>query len=179
MSTHLSNDNLASEHLADHHLADDELHAWQAGERSAESAQHVAECAECHRSVRRMEEVLALFGETARAWSAERSAIRRMPAVSVPGVLGSGMPGLGWKRNLPLQRGWAWTAAVTIFLLIVSGGAWVQQVQHQQAARAQQLARDSMLLQQVDEDISQAVPEALAPLGQVAVSSDSTNTSPQ
>jgi hypothetical protein len=174
MSTHLSDHK-----LADDHLADDELHAWQAGERSAESAQHVAECAECHRSVSRMEEVLALFGETARAWSAERSAIHPMRAVPVPGVLGSGLLGLGWKRNSPLQRGWVWTAAVALLLLIVSGGAWVQQVQHQRAARARQLASDSVLLQQVDEDISQAVPEALAPLGQVAVSSDSTNSSSQ
>jgi hypothetical protein len=177
MSTHLSDDNLANDNLAndnpaDHHLPDGEPDEWQAGERSAERARHVAECAECHRSVGRMEEVLALFGETARAWSADRPAMRQMRAVPVP----------GGKRISGLQRGWVWTAAVAMLLLVLSGGTWVSVgtwLQHQQAARERQLASDGVLLQQVDEDISQVVPEALAPLGQVAVSSDSNSSSPK
>jgi hypothetical protein len=56
-----------------------------------------------------------------------------------------------------------------MLLLMLGVPVWRHQ---EQAARQRELASDSVLLQQVDEDVSQVVPDALAPLGQSETASE-------
>ncbi len=152
------------------HLSDHELAAWQAGECSPQSASHMAECGDCRRGASRLEDALGLFGETARTWSSERLAAHKAHMVVDPAR------GRGSMR----QHGWVWTAAVAMMLLIAGLTTWMQE-QHaaQQAAQQRQLASDTVLLQEIDEDVSQVVPEALAPLGQSGVANEINNTAQQ
>jgi hypothetical protein len=115
---------------------------------------------EVARSLMSFEESLALFGESARLWAAEREAAHPPVLTAVFSQSRSRHAG----RHL-----WIWSAAVAMLLLMLGVPVWRHQ---EQAARQRELASDSVLLQQVDEDVSQVVPDALAPLGQSETASE-------
>lgn len=142
------------------HQADRDLALWLGEDMRAKSTGDGRDGEEMGRTLTPLQESLALFGESARLWAAEREAARpaRLAVVS--------------RQRRSAHAGghlWLWSAAVAMLLLMLGVPVWRHQ---EQAARQRQLASDSMLLQQVDEDVSQVVPSALAPLGQSETSSE-------
>lgn len=123
------------------HLTSDELARWIAGERENAAASHLRECAACGGEVRRMEAALAEFRGAVESWVA--------PAVCM-------RPS---RRRSPVVR-WALAAA----LAVVLAAAPVEWRRERAAERARE---DAALLEQVDAEVSEAVPEAMAPLVQL------------
>jgi hypothetical protein len=124
---------------------------------------------EMGRTLTPFEESLALFGESARLWAAEREAARPAGLVRLSTESSTRRKGSGYAG----AHLWLWSAALAMLLLMLGLPMWRHQ---EQAARQRELASDSVLLQQVDEDVSQVVPDALAPLGQSETSSELDST---
>ena len=121
------------------HLCAEEISQWIVGERSDRCAGHLAECAVCAREVERMESALAEF----------RGAVCRHP---VP-------PLVDRRHRAPLAVRWALAAAALIAVAMVP--VW----RHRQAEMQAEAARaDAILLDQVDAEVSEAVPSPMQPL---------------
>jgi len=124
------------------HLSEEQIAQWVAGERFAEVEEHLAGCGTCRASIAEFEAVLAQFRDSSRA-----------DAFVCP-------PPYGVRR----ARKFLWprlAAAAAALALLVAVPLYRQRQEQQRELRAQQ---DAQLLQQVDAEISQAVPDAMDPL---------------
>jgi hypothetical protein len=141
------------------HLSPEQIARWMAGERTASEEQHARQCVECGAELARLEAALALFRGAVRQWSEQQSVerprtwgVERAPRVFV--------------------LRWAMVAAALLMLV------WVPIYQGaKEKQRKAELARaDAALLEQVDAEISRAVPAPMEPLIKlVAWDSASTN----
>ena len=141
------------------HLSSDQIARWMAGERTASEEQHASQCAECGAELARMEAALALFRGSVREWSEQESAGRPRAWVAQ-------------REPRALVLRWAMVAAALLMLV------WVPIYQGaKEKQRKAELARaDAALLEQVDAEISRAVPAPMEPLIKlVAWDSASTN----
>lgn len=123
------------------HLSAEEFSDWLAGARDPGCAEHVAQCGECSCEIGRLEAALSDFREAVGNWSAppERIAERR-----------------------PRHAGrWALAAAVAI---VLAAGPIVYRHQRHEAEMAR---ADAALLEQVDAEVSEAVPSPMEPLVQM------------
>ena len=126
------------------HLSSQEISQWMTGERTPQQEQHVRECPECGAELARMEAALALFRGSVRHWSEGQV---RVPRPLAPGP-----------RPLPMR--WALVTATLLLLAAIPVYRNVQDRQRQaEAARA-----DALLLEQVDAEVSRAVPRPMEPL---------------
>jgi hypothetical protein len=127
------------------HLSPEDISRWFAGERSSESQRHVGECEECSARLDSMESTLTEFRGSAHDWSAAQSA-------SVPPIV--------WRApaHHTAQR---WVLAAASLLILVSASAYWHT---RQQTRAAEMARADALLEQVDTEISRAVPQTMEPL---------------
>jgi hypothetical protein len=171
------------------HLNEETLMRWQMGDATELERMHVAECPECQAQAKPVKDALSWFGAAARQWGEERAALIQEWHES------RGAAAEEWRESkAAAARGWrgmaaAW-AAVSIVLLLIFGigmprwkahhaaiEAQVQQrdVQQQQASQ-QALARDNALLEEVDQDVSQEVPQAMEPLSWSTASGNPANT---
>ena len=127
------------------HFSPEEISRWFAGERSAELERHAAGGEECGGRLHRMETTMAEFRGAARA----RSETQAAPA-----------PRFSWRAPVQhmVRR---WVLATATLLILASGPAYWQM---RQQTRAAELARADALLQQVDAEISRAVPQTMEPL---------------
>jgi anti-sigma factor RsiW len=127
------------------HLSPEDISRWFAGERSSGLERHIAECEECGARLRRMESTLAEFRGSVHDWSAAQSA---------------SAPQSAW---LPPVRHMAqrWMLAAASLLILVSASAYWHS---RQQARVAEMARADALLDQVDTEISRAVPPTMEPL---------------
>ena len=121
------------------HLSEEQIAQWIAGERPAAIESHLSACERCRAAVAGFEDVLAQFRASARS-------------VVVPAL------------SLRTRRSMAWprlTAAAAALALLVAVPLYRDR---QERARAELARQDAQLLQQVDAEISQAVPDAMDPL---------------
>jgi hypothetical protein len=121
------------------HLSEEQIAQWIGGERPAAVESHLAGCEQCRAAVTSFEDVLAQFRSSA------RSAV--VPA-----------PSLGRRRSMVWPR---LAAAAAALALLVAVPLYRER---QERARAELARQDAQLLQQVDAEISQAVPDAMDPL---------------
>jgi hypothetical protein len=137
------------------HLSSQEISQWMIGERPPQQEQHVRQCSQCGAELARMEAALALFRGSVRHWSDRQS---RVPRPLAPGP-----------RPHPMR--WALVAAALLVLAAVPIYRNAQDRQRQaEIARA-----DALLLEQVDAEVSRAVPRPMEPLVKL-VSWDFTST---
>jgi len=145
------------------HFDDEALVRWQMGDAAEAERVHLAGCADCQARTRSLADSLSWFGGAARQWGEEK-------AVASENL---------WKRKPAASMNWrgmvaAW-AMVSVALLLVFGiglQRWkghraaieAQVQQRQQQEEKQELARDNALLEEVDQDVSQLVPESMQPL---------------
>jgi len=131
------------------HLSADEFSRWMMGDHSPKSLRHVEECAECRSELAKLDSTLLAFRGSAQAWAQVASGSRVNYRAQTPA------------HKRPLR--WMLAAAA---LLVLLGS-----VPLYRATRARQIAAtaasDTLLLEQVDAEISRAVPEPMEPLVQL------------
>jgi hypothetical protein len=127
------------------HLSPEDISRWFAGERAAEVERHAGECEECSARLDRMESAMAEFRGWVHEWSGAQPA-------SAPRAAGRPAAGHMARR---------WILAAATVLILVSGPAYWQS---RRQARAAEMARADALLEQVDAEISRAVPQTMEPL---------------
>ena len=132
------------------HLSAEQISQWMIGQRPLELQEHVAGCAQCRAELGQLESALSQF----------RTAMRE-PANLVPPP--------AWGQPEPRPAPWfSWPRLVltaTALLVLAAVPVTWRVRTHQQALREQaaQVA-DSQLLESVDSEISQAVPQPMEPL---------------
>jgi hypothetical protein len=124
------------------HLAEKDVLQWVAGERPSDLGEHLGSCPDCASRVTRLEGALGDF----------RAAVRASSQAPAPSAI------LIRRRPVRMLR-WATAAAALLGIAAVP----VYRHQREEARRAE-LARDAILLQQVDAEVSEAVPTSMAPL---------------
>ena len=127
------------------HLSPEDISRWFAGERRGELQRHAGECEACSARLDRMESAMAEFRGSVHDWSAAQSAAA---------------PHIVWRppvRHLARR----WILAAASLLILASGPVYWHS---RQQARAAEMARADALLQQVDAEISRAVPQTMEPL---------------
>lgn len=132
------------------HLSPEEISNWFLGDCDSERASHVRECAACGREVAALEAALGDFRSAVGNWDAPT------PALKVA------------DRKIPRAARWALAAAAAAVL-----AAAPVYLHHRQVA-ADTARADALLLEQVDLEVSQAVPRTMAPLLQMVAWSSST-----
>ena len=133
------------------HLSSQEISQWMIGERTPQQEQHVRQCSQCGAELARMEAALALFRGSVRHWSDGQSR-------AVPPAIGSISPARRGSRIQPMR--WALVTAALLVLAAVPIYRNAQETQRQaEIARA-----DALLLEQVDAEVSRAVPRPMEPL---------------
>jgi hypothetical protein len=145
------------------HLSEEALMRWQMGDATDAERAHAGACAECQAQARPLQDALSWFGAAARQWGEEKAALIEEWRESKHAAARS------WRSMVGM---WA---AVSVALLLIFGiglPRWkahraaieAQVHQQQQQQEKQELARDNALLDEVDQDVSQVVPEAMEPL---------------
>jgi hypothetical protein len=156
------------------HLNEGAMARWQMGDASEAERAHVAACAECQAQTRPLADALSWFGAAAREWGQEKSAAAQEWHAAKAGAVQE------WRQSkAAAARSWrsifaAWAMAGAVLLLMFAVGVprWkahraameAQVEQRQQLQEKQELARDNALLEEVDQDVSQVVPQAMQPL---------------
>jgi hypothetical protein len=171
------------------HLDNETLLRWQMDDVTELERTHVAECSECEAQAKPLKEALSWFGAAARQWGEERAELVQEWHASRDAAVQE------WRESkTAAARSWrsmtaAWAVVSVALLLIFAVGvprwkahqaamvAQVQQRQQQQQQQKQELTRDDALLEEVDQDVSQEVPEALQPLSWNSASGNTTTSS--
>jgi len=131
------------------HLSGREISAWLSGDRAPERQRHARECAECRAALERMEASLQQFRGAVKDWSGRELAQAR-PLVWPP----DRRP---YRFRMPRLA-----AAAAMVAVLAAVPAYLH---HRAGARAAEIARqDEALLERVQAEVSQAVPEPMEPL---------------
>jgi hypothetical protein len=177
------------------HLNKEALLRWQMRDANEAERAHVATCTECQAQAKPLDDALSWFGAAARQWGEEKA------AVALAWREGKAAAAMDWQESkIAAARNWrgmvgVW-ATVSVALLLIFGiglgiglprwnahrAAIEAQVHQQQLLQGerqdkQELARDNALLDQVDQDVSQEVPQAMQPLSWSPASSGSASPS--
>jgi hypothetical protein len=130
------------------HLTERQILAWQFNEQTAEDRQHVAECVECRAEVVKLDRALAAYRASVHSWSgAHQPVARRWAAPS------------RWQMARRTTLQWASAAAVALAVIVPVYTHRVIEERNQQRALA-----DQALLEQVDREVSQTIPDTMEPL---------------
>jgi predicted anti-sigma-YlaC factor YlaD len=131
------------------------LSAWEQEEyvldqRTPQMLRHLAECAQCRAAVAQLEHGVGVYRKAAVEWSAESLAARPQQFITA-------------RRQPVLSLRWAMAAIVPIVLVLIALLPFrVSNPRPAQPAAAQ--ISDDALLDQVDEQISAAVPSSMESL---------------
>jgi hypothetical protein len=158
------------------HFDEEAMTRWQMGDATETERAHLAGCSECQAQTRPLADALSCFGAAARQWGDEKAAVAEDSRAAKAAAARS------WRSMVA-----AW-AVVTVALLLMFGiglPRWkahraaieAQTQQRQQQQEKQELARDNALLEEVDQDVSQVVPEAMQPLSWNAANGSAASTS--
>jgi hypothetical protein len=144
------------------HLTAKEISRWlvEGPERSAD--QHVQNCWACQANLAEAEAPLTAFRTAVVGWSEAQDAGR---AASVQGLAGRSERNWGIRLWLPV-------ATLALATLLIAGFVEVPGLLHSSRPSGQQTAitspsspdSDAALMDQVDTEVSEAVPDAMAPL---------------
>ena len=134
------------------HLSAEQISQWIIGDRPLELQEHVAECVACRAELGQLENAISQF----------RTAMREAASYEPPPA---------WRQPEPRPAPWfSWPrlvlTATALLVLAAVPVTWRMRV-HEQALRAQAAQTalaDSQLLESVDAEISQAVPQPMEPL---------------
>lgn len=131
------------------HLSAKEISRWIAGRPTAAQERHIQRCAECSAEVARAESGLAAFRHSIREWAQTLET----PPVSIASWAGV--------ENRPRSRRHVWGLAAAAVALAVG----VPIYRESQLARVEATRqRDAELLEQVETQLSRAVPASMEPL---------------
>ena len=168
------------------HLDKAALMRWQMGDATEPEQMHVAECAECLAQAKPLKDALSWFGMAARQWGEERAALiqewhESRDAATREWRESKSAAARGWRT---MAAAWAVAGVVLLLIFVIGAPRWkahraaieARVVQHQQEEK-QDLARDNALLEEVDQDVSQEVPEAMQPLSWNTASGNTTSSS--
>lgn len=137
------------------HLSSEQISKWLAGERTAQEELHLQECSQCAGELSRVEETFKMFrGSVVRLSEQERGSVPRM---------------IRARRHVQPLR-WAVAVAILSIALAVPFYRAANERHRQQMAKA-----DAALLEQIDTEVSRAVPAPMEPLIDL-VAWDSSNT---
>lgn len=156
------------------HLNDETLLRWQVGDATEPERTHVAECAECQAQAKPLKDALSWFGVAARQWGEERAALveewhKSRDAATQEWRMSKAAAARGWRS---MAAAWALVSITLLLIFAIGVPRWkahqatieAQVQQQRQQEQKQELARDNALLEEVDQDVSQVVPEAMEPL---------------
>jgi hypothetical protein len=132
------------------HLSWEQISSLLAGNAAPETQHHAGTCPECAAEVRSQNEMLSMFGESVQRWSDDNG-----------GALISGQAFLRNKSlafRIPPIR-WAMAAAAVILLIVIPLYRNTTE-RHRQA----ETFEDTLLLEQVNAQLSRAVPAPMEPL---------------
>jgi hypothetical protein len=131
------------------HLSPEQIGRWMIGERTAEEDQHVDACAPCSNEIGRLQTALSLYRGSVRQWSGAQS--------SGP-----------WQMTgevADARRSLRWVLAAAAVLILAAIPVWTNAMSQRARERGFELAKaDTALLEQVDAEISRAVPPPVEPL---------------
>ena len=139
------------------HLSAWEQEEYILDERTPQMLRHLTECAECRAAVVRLEQGLGVYRKAAVQWSAEALAARPQQFVTS-------------KRQPVLALRWAMAAIIPILLLLIALLPF--RVSHPRPIQRAAQISDDALLDQVDEQISAAVPSSMESLTHLVSTSD-------
>ena len=130
------------------------LSAWEQEEyvldqRTPQMLRHLTECAQCRAAVAQLEHGVGVYRQAAVEWSAQSLATRPQPFVTA-------------RRQPAIALGWAMAAMIPVVLLLIALLPF-----HLSTPRPPQPAAqisDDALLDQVDEQLSVAVPSSMESL---------------
>jgi hypothetical protein len=156
------------------HLDEEAVTRWQMGDAEDAERAHVAGCAECQAQTRPLADALSWFGAAARQWGEEKAAVAQEWRVAKAAAAhewqeSRAAAARGWRGMVAV---WAVVGVVLLLMFVIGVPRWqahraaieAQMQQQQQQQESQELARDNTLLDEVDQDVSQVVPEAMQPL---------------
>jgi hypothetical protein len=135
------------------HLSERQILAWQLKEQTPEEQRHVEHCRRCQGQVTALDRALSLYRSSVHGWSA---APHREPGRAI------------WTTpsRWQLWRGTAikWASAAALTLAVAVPVYTHRVIEERNAARA---LADQALLDQVDQEVSQTVPDTMEPLTQL------------
>jgi hypothetical protein len=135
------------------HLTEKELSRWMVEGPSVEAKAHVEGCWSCQAKLAEAEEPLKLFRTAVVAWSEAQPTPALRPAAAESGARNWRL--MGWLPAASLA-----TAVLLLAAFLVGNGMFRRPVVRPGLAQVS----DSVLMSQVDEEVSEAVPDAMAPL---------------
>jgi hypothetical protein len=133
------------------HLSSRQISRWMIGEHTPQEERHVRECPECNAELARLEASLSLFRGSVRQWSDGQS---------------SGRDPEAWKAErartgfIGQPRLWALVTPMLLMLAVVPIYRDAQARQREAAL----VKADAVLMEQVDDQLSRAVPTPMEPL---------------
>ena len=128
------------------HLSSREISEWVAGTRTADCENHLHECAECREELTRLHGALSDFRDSLRSWSAAESV----------------SPGPVWLTGNPRSTHrlrWALVAVAMVLLAAIP----VYRAR-ERPRLVDTSAEDTVLLEQIDANVSRTVPATMEPL---------------
>jgi hypothetical protein len=132
--------------------------------------QHLRECAQCGAEAARLESALGGFRETMHAWSGEEGQVALRKGQSTQ-----------WAARRGPSRVWLRWPMLTAAVLVLSVAPVYKTVRDH--LRAAQALADAQLMEQVDREVSEAVPAPMEPLAQLVswgpTQQDRSQTNPQ
>jgi hypothetical protein len=144
------------------HLSAWEQEEYILEERTPQMLRHLTECAECRAAVARLEDGLGVYRKAAVQWSAESLAARPQQVLTA-------------RKQPVVSLRWAMAAIIPLVLLLIALLPFRASSPRpvQQAAQVRDDSRDDALLDQVDEQISAAVPSSMESLTHLVSTGDS------
>ena len=139
------------------HLTSDQFASSMAGESSADERRHIAECVHCREEIERLRSTLAVFGDSVRKWGDAHGAARTSFELARPRTFAAG------RLRVAL--------AIVAMLVIAVVPLTRHMVDQRRAAEAAR--QDGLLMQRIDDELSQTVPEQMEPLLKLTTGSDS------
>ncbi|HXS97131.1 MAG TPA: hypothetical protein VN736_21190 [Candidatus Limnocylindrales bacterium] len=139
------------------HLTGRQVDSWLCGDATAEMEAHARECAECREQVQRLSATLRDFRAAAVEFSESQGGEAAPAGWSPAESRGFRIPSLRWAA-----------AAAAVLVLTTAVPLYRSAQERRQAEAAAEAAKaaraDSLLLQEVDYEISRAVPAPMEPL---------------
>jgi hypothetical protein len=139
------------------HLSANDIAQWLVEGPSAEAETHVLACRGCEEKLAEAREPLAIFRSAVVAWSEGQPAAR----ISV------GEEKNGWRRWTLVD--WMPVASVAFAVLVLAvfllrGGSLMRRDAAPELTAKTPTVSDTVLMEQVDAEVSETVPDAMAPL---------------